>query len=722
MVTIEGTHILATAPKGTSAPDSITVGGGSIWVEYGDGADSTGKAGSSTVVQYDSHGQVEHSYTIAGSVDGLKYDPVTGNVWALVNQDGNSTLRFIDPRANQLSAALKYGSGYVYGPKSSRGYDDVVFDGNKTYLSYTNPANPGDAVLQMLVNGTAPVGTLQTVNLLSFGDTGTNLSTGATNQLLPLTDPDSLKMLPDGSLILSSGDGDALTIISHPGTAQQTAAFVQLPAGFSPDDAIVPTATSGVFTIGNQGANDVVQVRVSGLNKNDIYADITAKNELVQIDPTTGEVTPILTGLASPHGLAFTTEHAVPAVTPASLELFVADVTAKLMADAAESMAEAGGPTVEGTHILATAPNGATAPDSITIGAGSTWVEYNNGADSTGKGGASTIVSYGASGQVQYSFSIPGQVDGLKYNPTTGNVWALSNQDGNAELRFIDSRTNQLSAPLKYDTGYVYGADSARGYDDVVFDGSKTFVSYTNPANPGDAVIQLLVNGRAPVGTIQTRNILSLGDAGTNLATGETNQSLPINDPDSLKLLPDGSLILSSGSDDALTIVSHPGTAQQTASFVQLPAGFSPDDTIVPTASSGVFTIGNQGANDVVQVRVSGLNTHDLYADITAKNELVQIDPATGKITPVLTGLVSPHGLAFTPDAAPAPAAGQQAIIAKDLKGLAPQLRADFTGFVAAHDGSVTPHAAATYAGTVAMLLDTTSLQQLVAPSLLHHA
>jgi hypothetical protein len=45
------------------------------------------------------------------------------------------------------------------------------------------------------------------------------------------------------------------------------------------------------------------------------------------------------------------------------------------------------------------------------------------------------------------------------------------------------------------------------------------------------------------------------------------------------------------------------------------------------------------------------LNTNDLYADITNKNELVQIDPTTGAIKPIVTGLDNPHGLAFVPSA-----------------------------------------------------------------------
>src|SRR6516165_1866253 len=35
-----------------TGPDSITTGNGSIWVGYGNGADSTGASGSSTIVQY----------------------------------------------------------------------------------------------------------------------------------------------------------------------------------------------------------------------------------------------------------------------------------------------------------------------------------------------------------------------------------------------------------------------------------------------------------------------------------------------------------------------------------------------------------------------------------------------------------------------------------------------------------------------------------------------
>ena len=302
---VEGQHILATAPTGSSAPDSITIGGRSIWVEYGNGANSAGASGSSTIVQYSMKGQVENTNTITGLADGLKYDPATGNVWVLLNNDGNSVLQFINPATQQVSGPLTYDSGYVYGTNSSRGFDDVVFDGNRVFLSETNPVNPGDPVIVQLLNGQAPFGTLKTTGILSLGDTGTNLVTKQTNQTLPMTDPDSLKQLPNGELLLTGEADGAFIFVKHPGTAHQTESFVTLPAGDIPDDAIMPTSHSGAFYISNQGANDIISVKVTGLNTHDLYADITSQNELVQIDPKTGAITPIVTGLNSPHGLAF---------------------------------------------------------------------------------------------------------------------------------------------------------------------------------------------------------------------------------------------------------------------------------------------------------------------------------------------------------------------------------------------------------------------------------
>lgn len=620
MPTIDSSSVFATGAVGESKPDSVAIGDGALWTAYGNGADSAGGGGSSTVVKYGLDGQVENTFTIAGSVDGLKIDPNTGKVFALQNQDGNSTLSLIDPATGQVGAPLSYGV-----TSAMRGYDDVAFLNGSVYESYTNPSGNGDAVVRKLTNGDQPLGTLTTSDILVAGATGTNITDGTTKQPIPLQDPDSLKATPNGGLLLTSGSDNSFVLISDPGTAAQSERFVRLtdlPSGSSLDDVIIPTSSTGTFYVANAATNQIEAYKVLGLNTSDAYASVGT--EIVQVDLQTGAQTVVVSGLAGSHGLDF---------VPTSND----------------------DPTVRQTSIFATGgeAGGATRPDSVTMGDGSIWVEYGNGADSTGKqadGGSSTVVRYDSQGNVQASFSLPGSIDGLKYDPVSKQVFALENQDANSSLFLIDTATNAVSGPLSYGSGYVSGPGSSRGYDDVAFANGKVFLSYTNPTNIGDAVVQRLDNGNDPSGTLATTPVLRLGDTGTNLTTGQLNQPLPVADPDSLKTLSDGSLILTSDHDASLTIIAHPGTARQSVSFVHLPAGSSGlDDAIIPTASSGTFVVANNGANDVVKVAVTGLNTKDIYVSVGSDNAIDQLDPTTGALTPVITGLNSPHGMMFIP-------------------------------------------------------------------------
>ena len=72
-------------PTGLTAVDSITTGDGSVFVEYGNGADSTGLGGSSTIIQYDKSGNVEFTYQIAGALGSMTayLAARAGNVLAL---------------------------------------------------------------------------------------------------------------------------------------------------------------------------------------------------------------------------------------------------------------------------------------------------------------------------------------------------------------------------------------------------------------------------------------------------------------------------------------------------------------------------------------------------------------------------------------------------------------------------------------------------------------
>ena len=188
-------------------------------------------------------------------------------VWALQNNDGNATLSFINPTTHIVSGPLGYASPpYVYGSNSSRGYDDVAFLDGKVYLSYTNPVNPTDPVLQILNNGNSPSGTLTTTTILTASQTG-----------IPVPDIDSLKSTPSGELVLTSeGDGPGtgnpvaeFTLISNPGAANQTETSVPVTNAKGKnaeamDDVLFPDATAGTLYITDTGSDTVYALKLTG--------------------------------------------------------------------------------------------------------------------------------------------------------------------------------------------------------------------------------------------------------------------------------------------------------------------------------------------------------------------------------------------------------------------------------------------------------------------------
>jgi predicted secreted protein len=372
-----------------------------------------------------------HAYAIEGSVDGLKFNPETGMVWALQNQDGRSSLSLIDPTTQKVTAHFDYAN-----TSTTRGYDDVVFDGKNVFLSYTNPTGNGDPTIVKLLNGPDPKPgqLLQTTPVLLDGAMGYDTVTGKM-ELVPQTDPDSLKLAADGDLIFSSGNDGTIIDIQNPGTAKQAIAFTPIqgiPAGSignaGLDDVIKPSATSGTFLISDATDGRVLSVHVSGLDPNAYYASVGSLGAFGQVDENTGVFTPLVSAdnapgftFGSPHGVTFVPDkNAAPFPRIGAIKTFQAPI------------------------------DGSSQPDSITTADGSTFVEYGNGADSTGAGGSSTIVQYDKAGKIEYSYSLSGSVDGLKLNPVTGELWALQNQDGNPTLTLIDPKTHSVSAPFSY--------------------------------------------------------------------------------------------------------------------------------------------------------------------------------------------------------------------------------------------------------------------------------
>jgi hypothetical protein len=296
------TFATGTAVNATG-PDSITLSRNSVWVSYTNGADSTGLSGSSTIVRYNLHGEVRHTYSIAGSVDGLKVDPRTGRVWALQNQDGNSTLSVINPKTHTVSGPIPYAV-----KSATQGYDDVVFRGDQVFLSYTNPVAPKDPTIQLLQNGSNPLGVTP---ILTMGATGTNLATGQTNQPTTDTDSDSLKLTPTGDLMLSSGADGQLIFVEKPGRPDQSVSFLQLldpSTGLAVsglDDAVFATAREGTFYLADTSNNRILKIEVDHVRVGTLFASVGSLNQLTVVDNHTGVTSPFVSNLKGPHGLEF---------------------------------------------------------------------------------------------------------------------------------------------------------------------------------------------------------------------------------------------------------------------------------------------------------------------------------------------------------------------------------------------------------------------------------
>jgi hypothetical protein len=324
--------------------------------------------------------------------------------------------------------------------------------------------------------------------------------------------------------------------------------------------------------------------------------------------------------------------------------------------------------TVDSVTVFATGGAvGGTAPDSITTGSGSVWIEYGNGVDSTGViPGDSTIVQYSASGAIQHIYSIPGEVDGLKVNPVTGMVWALQNQDANATLSLINRTTHVVTGPLFYAAPpYAYGANApgppplnnGRGYDDVAFLNGKVYLSYTNPVNPTDSVLQILNNGNNPTGTLTTTSILTASQTG-----------IRVPDIDSLKSTPKGELVLTSEGDGAgtgnpvgtYTLIANPGAANQTVTNVPVTDKMGNpsegmDDVLFPDATQGTLYVADTSGNTVYAIHLTGLALGTPIISLGSFEEVATVDPTTGVVeTPLLTG-IDAHGLDFIPYVVPEP-------------------------------------------------------------------
>ena len=285
-------------------PDSIAVLNGHVFIGYGDGVAKDGTDGkSSTIVEYTMDGGVVRKFSVLGHNDGLKVDPRTKLLWALQNEDGN-------PSLVTINATTLEQKQYSFAPTvHGGGYDDIVFRHGKVYLSASNPsANPNDAPAIVRAELT---GSSVTVTPVFAGDaTATDILT-ETPVTLNLQDPDSMITDPEGDIVLDSQDDAELVIVRHPDTAQQNALHIPLTSPFGTtkvDDTVFATGSDGFILVSDLDANTVYAIHKSSFAPGAAYSAGIANGTVGlvgRLDLEFGQLTPIVTGLKNPRGMAF---------------------------------------------------------------------------------------------------------------------------------------------------------------------------------------------------------------------------------------------------------------------------------------------------------------------------------------------------------------------------------------------------------------------------------
>lgn len=287
-----------------------------------------------------------------------------------------------------------------------------------------------------------------------------------------------------------------------------------------------------------------------------------------------------------------------------------------------------------------------TQPDSIAVLGSHVFVGYGNGVSTTGSDGkSSTIVEYAMNGDIVNTFLVVGHNDGLRINPKTKQLWAMQNEDANPNLVIIDPTTGTQ-------TVYTFGpTPHGGGYDDIAFRGNDVFFSASNPANNPNlspAIVKASFSGSMIHVTEAANASATAIDIPTNAPI-----SLNLQDPDSMIFDPLGDLVLDSQADGELIIVHHLGYADQSLYHLPLTVGGSStqiDDTVFATSSHGVILVSDRDAGAAGIVYAISRNLFSPQAAYSATpNSVGALDMDTGVITPIVTGMTSPHGMVFIP-------------------------------------------------------------------------
>lgn len=286
-----------------SHPDSIVADGQAIYVGYQnitakDGADKK----TSTIIRYDQHGTVVRKFIVPGHQDGMRVDPITHLLWSMSNEDGSPALVTIDPQSGKVSRhalpATPHGGGF----------DDIAFVGGMAFIDASNPTlnAAGNNVFPALDKITLTAGSATLTPVLMGNAKANSIIPPVKPSALNLVDPDSMTIDPQGDLVMANQGGSQLVFLHSPGTPQQT--VTQLPVGTQIDETVFPSSASGCLVVADNGGgiySVCSRQFVPGTAYTDAPNDSGVQGFIGTVALGSGFISPLVVGLANPHGMAF---------------------------------------------------------------------------------------------------------------------------------------------------------------------------------------------------------------------------------------------------------------------------------------------------------------------------------------------------------------------------------------------------------------------------------
>ena len=301
--------------------------------------------------------------------------------------------------------------------------------------------------------------------------------------------------------------------------------------------------------------------------------------------------------------------------------------------------------------VFANAPSGLTNPYSITSYEGTIFVAYINKTIPTGGKAQSTIVQFSPAGQVLQMYQVVGQTDRIKYNPVDHKIWCLRNEDAHPALTLIEPKSGS-----QVDLAYAAPTLNGGGYDDVVFLNGQNFLSASNPKlnSAGQNIYPSIVKVTiVSFDQVYVSPVLMGNATLTNITSGKPVEALQ-SDPESLEVDPSGNLILDSRADGDLIFLNGPGFPNQVGYRLHVSDGSATqvtvDDTVFPTRGSGTIYVADTPADIVYAVTSTVFPPNSAFSTSDTTGVLARADLQTGKLTSIITGMMSPHGALFVPN------------------------------------------------------------------------